>query len=111
MSNKVYSFLGLIKKAGELSTGGETVLIDLKKERCKLLIIAEDASENTKKKFTDSAKYRNIPYLFFGNKEILGQILGKGEISVAAIKNEGFAKSLMNKVEIENGGEIIDNKD
>lgn len=111
MSNKVYSFLGLIKKAGELSTGSEIVEAEMKKGKCRLLIIADDASDNTKKKFTDAAKYRKIPYIFFGNKEMLGKALSKAEISVIAIKNEGFVKGLMSKVEIENGGEIIDNKD
>lgn len=111
MSNKLYSFLGLIKKAGELSIGSEAALIDIKKGKCRLLIIAENASENTKKKFTDTAKTRNTSYLFFGSKELLGQILGKAEISVAVIKNEGFAKSFISKLQSENGGVIIDNED
>lgn len=99
MKNNLSSFIGLMQKAGALSSGEVAVEIDIKKKKSKLVIIAEDASENTKKKFTDMAKYRNIKYVYFQTKEVLGMYLGKSERSVLSINNEGFAKSFLSKLE------------
>jgi ribosomal protein L7Ae-like RNA K-turn-binding protein len=103
----MYSFLGLIQKSGNLSSGDESVEIDIKKGRCRLLIIAEDASENTKKRFEDMARYRKVPYVFFGSKTELGLGLGKSDRAVIALKNEGFANAFLKKLNCNNGGEGI----
>lgn len=108
MRNNVYSFLGLMQKSGNIASGDDTVEIDIKKKRCKLLIISSDASENTKKKFTDMADYRGIPYVFFGTKADLGSSIGKSERAVISIRDSGFAKEFMNKINLDlNGGEGI----
>lgn len=108
MRNNVYSFLGLMQKSGNIASGDDTVEIDIKKKKCKLLIISSDASENTKKKFTDMAGYREIPYVFFGTKADLGNSIGKSERAVISIRDSGFAKEFMNKINLDlNGGEGI----
>ena len=110
MPNNAYQFLGIIKKAGGLSTGYETALTDVKSGKCRLLLIAQDASDNTKKKFVDAAQFRKVSYLFFESKERLGLILGREEISAVSVKDESFAKSFIEKLKNEYGGEIIDNE-
>ncbi|KMT23065.1 L7Ae/L30e/S12e/Gadd45 family ribosomal protein [Clostridium cylindrosporum] len=106
--NKLYSFLGLIQKAGKLSSGDDTVELDIKKNMVKLLIISEDASENTKKKFEHMASSRKINFVFFGNKYDLGAAIGKSPRSILAIKDSGFAKAFTDKASnIINGGECI----
>lgn len=107
MGNSIYSFLGLIQKSGNLSSGDDTVEIDIKKGRCRLLIIAGDASDNTKKRFEDMAKYRKVPYIFFGSKSELGMSLGKSDRAVIAIKNEGLANAFLKKLNCNNGGVVI----
>lgn len=108
MQNDIYSFLGLIKKAGKLSSGDEVVEMDIKKKKCLLLIIAEDSSENTKDRFKGLADKHNINYVNFGLKADLGSHIGKGLTSVISIKDEGFAKAFLNKVNHNiNGGDDI----
>lgn len=113
MHNKLYSFLSLMKRARKLSSGDDTVEIDIKKGNTKLLIIAKDASDNTKKKFQNMAEYRRIPYLYFGTKEDLGPCVGKAYTAVMSINDQGFTDSFLNKVNGEyNGGEdIVKNQD
>lgn len=113
MSNKLYSYIGLIQKSGNLISGNDAVEIDIKKKKCKLLIISDDASENTKKKFDNLAKLYNINYVKYGNKEDFGRAIGKSSRSVLSIKNENFAKGFLNKVFENNiGGEnVVKNKD
>lgn len=106
--NNTYSFLGLMQKSGNIMSGDDGVEIDLKKAKCKLLIIAEDASENTKKKFTDMATYRKIQFVFFGTKEELGLCIGKSERAVLSIRDAGFAREFLKKIDLDfNGGDDI----
>lgn len=108
MRNNIYSFLGLMQKSGNIASGDDTVEFDIKKRKCKLLIIAEDASENTKKKFIDMVTYRKIQYVFYGSKADLGNSIGKSERAVISIRDSGFAKELLNKLNLDlNGGEGI----
>ena len=112
MINKLYSYVGLIQKSGNLISGNDAVEIDIKKKKCKLLIISDDASENTKKKFDNLAKLHNINYVNYGNKEDFGRAIGKSARSVLSIKDKNFAKGFLNKIfEINTGGEsVVKNK-
>ena len=47
--NKCYGMLGIAVKAGKLASGNDAVLDLVKKHRVKLIIVAEDASDKTKK--------------------------------------------------------------
>lgn len=108
MQNNMLSFLGLIKKAGKLSSGDDAVEIDIKKGRCKLLIIAEDSSENTIEKFKRLARKHNINYVNIGRKTDLGSQIGKGQTAVICIKDAQFAKTFIKKVNQNiNGGDGI----
>lgn len=94
MTEKVYSFLGLATKAGRLQSGDDTCERAVKSGRALLVIVTEDASDNTKKKFSEMCKYRNVDIKFFGQKELLGRYVGKEVRSVAVILDQGFAKRL-----------------
>lgn len=108
MQSNPYMFLGLIKKAGRLSSGDETVEIDIKKGKCKLLVIANDSSENTKKRFENLAKRHNINYVTYGEKNELGLSIGKGPTAVVSINDFGFASEFLKKTnQNNNGGEGI----
>ena len=108
MNDKIYSFIGLIQKSGSLSSGSDAVEMDIKKNKCKLLIISIDASENTKEKFEKLAKQHNLCYVYFGNKADFGFAIGKPDRTVLSIKDQNFSKGLLSKIE-ENkaGGEHI----
>lgn len=110
MVHKIYSFMGLAVKAGKLMSGEEACERAIKNNSVNLIIVAEDASLNTKKKFTDKCKYRNVEIRFFGTKELIGRYVGKEIRSVVAIMDEGFAKKLAEKIDSytdEFGGEHI----
>jgi ribosomal protein L7Ae-like RNA K-turn-binding protein len=104
MINNEYSFLGLIQKSGNLISGSDVVEIDIKKNKCKLLIISNDASENTRTKFEKLALLYNVKYVNFGNKEEIGISIGKSSRSILSIKDENFAKGFLNKIGKNNSG-------
>ncbi|NLO40003.1 MAG: 50S ribosomal protein L7ae [Ruminiclostridium sp.] len=94
VTDKVYSFMGLAMKAGKLVSGEEGCEKTIRSEKSFLVVVAEDASENTAKKFYSACEYRKVPYIRFGQKAALGKILGKEIRSVIAVTDSGFAQKL-----------------
>lgn len=108
MTNKIYSFLGLATKAGKLISGEDACERAIRYEKVGLVIVAEDASNNTKKKFEDMCRYRNIKIRFFGRKEFLGKYIGKDIRSVVAVCEKQFAQRLIEMIDgtnVESRGE------
>lgn len=94
--DRFYSFLGIIQKSGKLVSGYNNCELEIKKDKCKLIIIAEDASNNTSKKFTDMCNYRDVSYIVCGTKELLGHSIGKPPASVLGIRDENMSKVVLN---------------
>lgn len=94
MVERIYSFLGLATKAGKLLSGEDTCERMLKLGKVYLVIVAEDASDNTRKKFENMCDYRKVDIMYFGKKEMLGKFTGKKTRSVIAITDRGFAGRL-----------------
>lgn len=101
MKSKLFGMLGLAAKAGKIVSGEFSVEKAVKERSACLVILAEDASENTKKHFGDMCSYRKIPILFFGTKEELGSCIGKSFRANIAITDQGFAESIIKKHEQE----------
>ncbi len=93
-NNKFLSLLGLCQRAGKLVSGELPCEKAIKSGKVKLLIISEDASDNTKKKFSNTALQNNVEFICTENKESIGRAIGKDLRSTAAIVDEGFARQL-----------------
>ena len=63
-----------------------------------LVIVAEDASENTKKKFRNMCSFYEVPISFLSDKESLGRAMGKEYRACLAVQDENFAKAIMKEV-------------
>lgn len=92
---KIYSYLGLATRAGKIVSGDDSTLLELKRGNVKLVIVATDASNNTKKLFKDKSSYRNISYVYFSTKLQLGLSIGKAPRAVIGVKDEGFANKII----------------
>ncbi len=93
--NKIYSMLGLASKAGKLASGEDVVRNSIRQGKVKLLIISEDASENTKKRFLNASEYYKVQVIIWGSKEQLGSSIGKSDRSVIGINDDNFKKSVL----------------
>ncbi len=58
------------------------------------MIVADDASDNTKKKFRDMCEFYKVPIYFYADKDTLGHAMGKEFRASLAILDEGFAKGI-----------------
>lgn len=93
--DKLYSMLGLAQKGKNVISGTEGSKNAVLNRNAELVILSEDCGINTIKFFSDKCKYRNIPFIMFGNRENLGKVLGKGERIVVTILDDGIAKSIV----------------
>lgn len=94
MNEQWISFLGLANRARKLISGEELVVREVRKQKAKLVLLASDASENTKKKVTDKCSYYNVSVRMVSDRYTLGQAIGKDARVVVAVMDEGFAKKL-----------------
>ena len=95
MGDRFTQLLGLATKAGKTASGEFAVEQAVKSREAVLVLIAQDASGNTKKHFHDMCSYREIPVLEVCSKEELGRFTGKKERASVALLDQGFAEKLI----------------
>ena len=97
--NKVYSLLGIAMRGRNLVSGEFQTLEAIKKGSAMLVIIAEDASDNTKKLFSDKCSFYEVPVLRFGTKEGLGRAIGKDLRSSVGVCDAGLADAIIKQLD------------
>ena len=94
MKDRFFGLLGIAMKAGKIQAGEFTAEKSVKSGISELLIVTEDASEGTKKKFRNMCDYYHVPMIIKGMKETCGAALGKEERSVISVNDAGFANAI-----------------
>jgi ribosomal protein L7Ae-like RNA K-turn-binding protein len=85
-------------KAGKCASGEYMTESETKSGKAYLVVVAADASENTKKKFRDMCKFYKVPICFYGDKDTLGHAMGKEFRASLAILDEGFATGIQKEL-------------
>ena len=98
VDKKILSLFGLAARAGRLASGEFQTETAVKEGTACLVIVAEDASENTKKLFRDKGSYYKVPVVVMGTKEELGHAIGKEFRASLALLDKGFAEAVMKKI-------------
>ncbi len=105
---KLLSLLSLAQKAGKLLTGEETCERSLRAKEARLVIVCEDASDNTKSKFNKKCFYYGVPIYIILKKDELNKAIGKQNRATAVIVDSGFALTIEEKLkDILSDGQII----
>lgn len=97
--DRILSMMGLAYKAGRLVSGEFASEKAVKEGKARLVIIASDASDNTKKLFYDKCRSYSVPVRVYADKESIGSALGLRYRASAAVTDEGFAKTLIQKID------------
>lgn len=95
------SLIGLATKAGKTASGEFLTEREVKSGKAALVIVAGDASENTKKKFRNMCDYYKVPIYFYEDKDTLGHAMGKQFRASLAVLDEGFAKGIRKHLDTE----------
>lgn len=102
--NKALRLLGLATRAGKIAFGTESVIDTINKKKAKLVIVAEDAAERTKKNIINKSQENNIPVRVYEKIDNLSRNIGKENKAVIAIKDGNFSNEILKIID---GGEVI----
>ena len=97
--NNILSLLGLSLRGGHLVMGEEPVEGVARARDARLLLLASDASDNTRRRvahFADAGQciWIRVPF----TKEDLGRALGRSAVAVAAITDIGLAATVAHRL-------------
>jgi len=89
MQEKIKGLIGFAIRGKKYSIGESTLN---RKHKIKIALLATNCAPTTKKKYLDKLSYNQIPYVEYGTKEELGELLHTNEISLFAIEDIHIAK-------------------
>ena len=89
---QILTLVGFANRAGKVVVGREAVASALRSGRARVLILAEDASPKLKKEIEKQA--HKTPFYIFSDKNDLGRILGREQVSVLAVCDKNLAHSI-----------------
>lgn len=95
MNKQCVALLGLANRARQVISGEELVLREIRSKRAKLVLLSNDASNNTSKKIHDKCEFYHIPLRIVSDRYQLGQAIGKESRVVVVVLENGFAKKLL----------------
>lgn len=99
--SKILSLVSLATRAGKTVSGEFCTEKEVKSGRAYLVLVADDASDNTKKKFRNMCEYYEVPICFYADKDTLGHAMGKEFRASLAVLDTGFAKGIMKHLDTE----------
>ena len=95
--DKILGMLGMAKKAGKVTSGVYLCEKAIKTGESSLIVIAAQASENTKKSIIDSCKHYNVEYVEYSDMDTLGKCIGGGKKAVVSVNDKSFAAAIKQK--------------
>lgn len=93
--NKILSLIGLATKAGKTVSGEFSTEKAVKSGTACLVLVSEEASANTKKKFQNMCTWYEVPIYFYGTKEDLGSAMGKQFRASMAVTDPGLSDAIV----------------
>ena len=96
--DRVISMISIAAKGRNLVSGEFAVEKAVKCGKAYLVIVAEDASDNTKKQFSNMCEFYEVPMVVYGNKDTLGHFIGTQMRANIEITDEGIANSILKSV-------------
>ena len=98
-SHNILSLLGLALRGGRLAIGEEPVEAVARAKDARVLLLASDAADNTRRRvehFADAGAclWLRVPF----TKEEMGRQFGRTSVAVAAVTDVGLASAVVNKL-------------
>ena len=98
-TDKALGLVGIATKARKVVSGEFMTESSVKSGDAMIVLVAEDASDNTKKKYTNMCEFYNVPIRIYGTKDELGHAMGKEFRASLAVTDKGLAKAVMEKMD------------
>ena len=95
IGEKFFSLLGLCQKAGKVISGSMLCEKSIRSGRAQLIVISNEASGATIKKFSSLSHVCQVPMIIAGTREQLGRAIGKYDRTVLVILDRSFRDMLL----------------
>ena len=91
---KILNLLSMAQRANKVASGDFAVTKAVQGHKARIMLLAADAAEETRKRYEHLAEESNIKLYYLPDREMLGHCIGKEFRAVAVILDNGFAKAL-----------------
>ena len=92
--DRIRNLLGMAQKAGRIASGNTGVEKAVKEKRATYILVAGDASPESRKGYEEMATRYGIPCSISMTKAELGASIGREYRAAVALTDEGFGRSL-----------------
>lgn len=99
MKEKIESYLGFARRSGNLLSGYNTCIHGIQRGKIHLMILAEDISEQTSKKFLNLCSEMAVPCKVYGTSGELSRITGTDNRGVFGITDRNFARVIQQEID------------
>ncbi len=99
-TDRALQMLGLAMRAGAVQSGGFMTENCVKDGSAFLVVVAADASDNTRKDFSDMCSYYGVPIRFYKDREVLGHCIGREFRASLAVTDEGLAAKIIDLIDM-----------
>ncbi len=96
--NEALGLLGLARRAGAVSRGVDATRRALVAGEVRLVLLASDASDTQLKKVYNLIHRRLVPVRWVSAKDVLGQALGSGALSIVGVTAGSFATQMLQQL-------------
>lgn len=93
-SDPALRLLGLAARAGSVVPGTERAREAVRSGEAKLVLVAADASQNSREKILPLLEAKRVPYIVRFDRDDLGAAIGKAPLSAIAITGAQLAERL-----------------
>lgn len=96
---RVANLVGMARKSGVVMSGSRLVMTELGRDsELSLVLLSEDLSPAIASKVKSIAENRGVPCQVIFDKGYLGQLMGKGERSVVALRSGSLAETINDEI-------------
>lgn len=101
-NNRLVSTVGLCRRAGKTVLGSDLVCKALRRKELFLVLLASDASDNTKKRIRDKTSFYKVSLAELPlTCDELGRSVGKmGGVACVGVADDSFSKALQKQIEL-----------
>lgn len=96
---QIEGLLGLAMRAGQLTPGADLALREIKAGKAALVLVDQDASENTRKKLQDACAFRRVP-MHIMEAGLLDRACGREGRMAASLKKGGICSQILHMLDI-----------
>jgi|GEM_PF-154243 len=99
LTNKLSGLLGFAARSRNIQAGYNTTLDLIRKNRAKLVLITEDASEGTREKISQKCSSAGAACVVYGTSEDVSKITGNAGNTVFCVTDKGFAEAMNSEID------------